>query len=71
MIIPIVLLWYAFFKFLSTNSIYDSTCALSSNFSFLTDGEISEGIKKFEETYKEQDMIQKIKKNTFVIARKD
>ncbi len=43
----------------------------TSNFSFLTDKEISEGIKKFEETYTGQDMIQKIKKNTFVIARKD
>lgn len=43
----------------------------TSNFSFLTDEEIYEGIKKFEETYKEQDMIQKITKHTFVIARKD
>ena len=43
----------------------------TSNFSFLTDKEISEGIKKFEETYTGQDMIQKITKNTFVIARKD
>ncbi len=43
----------------------------TSNFSFLTEEEINEGIKKFEETYKGQDMIQKITKNTFVIARKD
>lgn len=43
----------------------------TSNFSFLTDKEICEGIKNFEETYKEQDMIQKITKNTFVIVRKD
>lgn len=43
----------------------------TSNFSFLTDKKICEGIKKFEETYKEQDRIQKITKNTFVIARKD
>lgn len=43
----------------------------TSNFSFLTDEEICEGIKKFEETYKEQDMIQKITKHTFIIARKD
>ena len=43
----------------------------TSNFSFLTDDEIYEGIKKFEETYKEQDIIQKITKNTFIIARKD
>lgn len=43
----------------------------TSNFSFLTDKEICEGIKKFEKTYKEQDIIQKITKNTFVIARKD
>ena len=43
----------------------------TSNFSFLSDEEICEGIKKFEETYKEQDMIQKVTKNTFIIARKD
>lgn len=43
----------------------------TSNFSFLTDIEICEGIKKFKKTYKEQDTIQKITKNTFVIARKD
>ena len=43
----------------------------TSNFSFLTDKEICEGIKEFEKTYKEQDIIQKITKNTFVIARKD
>lgn len=43
----------------------------TSNLSFLTDEEICEGIKKFEKTYKEQEMIQKITKNTFVIARKD
>lgn len=43
----------------------------TSNFSFLTDIEICEGIKEFEKTYKEQDIIQKITKNTFVIARKD
>lgn len=43
----------------------------TSNFSFLTDEEICEGIKKFEETYKEQEIIQKITKNTFIIARND
>ena len=43
----------------------------TSNFSFLSEKEIDEGIKKFEETYTGQDMIQKITKNTFVIARKD
>lgn len=43
----------------------------TSNFSFLTDKEIYKGIKEFEKTYKEQDIIQKIKKNTFIIARKD
>lgn len=43
----------------------------TSNFSFLTDIEICEGIKKFKEVYREQDTIQKITKNTFVIARKD
>lgn len=43
----------------------------TSNFSFLTDEEICEGINKFEETYKNQDLIQKITKNTFIIARKD
>jgi len=43
----------------------------TSNFSFLTDEEIDEGIKRFEKTYKNQKMIQKVVKNTFVIARKD
>lgn len=43
----------------------------TSNFSFLTDEEICEGIKKFEEIYKEQDVIQKLTKNTFIIAKKE
>lgn len=43
----------------------------TSNFSFLTNEEIDEGIKRFEKTYKNQKMIQKVVKNTFVIARKD
>lgn len=43
----------------------------TSNFSFLSDKEICEGIKKFEETYKEQDKIKKVTKNTFVIAKKE
>ena len=43
----------------------------TSNLSFLTDEEITNGIKTFEEKYKEQDIIQTISKRTFVIARKD
>lgn len=43
----------------------------TSNFSFLSDAEICEGIKKFEETFKGQEKIQKVTKNTFVIAKKE
>lgn len=43
----------------------------TSNFSFLTEEEIEEGISLFEETYKDQEKIKKITKHTFVIARKD
>lgn len=43
----------------------------SSNLSFLTDDEISEGIEKLEETFKGTDVIKKTNNNTFIIARKD
>lgn len=43
----------------------------TSNLGFLTDEEIEEGIKKFKEKYKGQDIIQKVNKATFIIARKD
>lgn len=42
----------------------------TSNLSFLTDYEIEEGIKKFEEDYKNEELIEKITKNIFVVARK-
>lgn len=41
----------------------------TSNLSFLTDEELKEGIKRFEEDYKEE-IIEKEVKNTFIIARK-
>ena len=43
----------------------------TSNLSFLTDEELYDGIKKFEENYKEQDVIKTTQNNTFLIARKD
>lgn len=42
----------------------------TSNLSFLTELELKEGIKKFEEDYQDLDIIERITKNTFVIARK-
>lgn len=42
----------------------------TSNFSFLTEKEIEEGISLFSETYKDQDIIKRIKKNTFMIAER-
>lgn len=42
----------------------------TSNLSFLTDLELEEGILKFEEDYQDQKTIERITKNTFVIARK-
>ena len=43
----------------------------TSNLGLLTDEEIEEGIKKFIEKYKGKDIIQKVNKVTFIIARKD
>lgn len=42
----------------------------TSNFSFLTEEEIEEGISLFKETYKDQEKIKKITKNTFVVAER-
>lgn len=43
----------------------------TSNLSFLSDRELEEGILKFKEKYHNQEIIKRVVRNTFVIARKD
>ncbi|MCX4364293.1 MAG: class I SAM-dependent methyltransferase [Bacilli bacterium] len=43
----------------------------ASNLSFLSDEELEDGINNFKECFKDEDVIEKITKHTFIVARKE